>query len=50
MINQKSALPLLQFTLDRLFQSRKGQMLTLDAYHAMGGIQGALAQHAEKHL
>ncbi len=47
MRGQSGALPLLQFTLDRLFQRRQGQLLTLSAYHEMGGVQGALAQHAE---
>jgi WD40 repeat protein len=47
MRGQSGALPLLQFTLDRLFQARQGHLLTLEAYHAMGGVQGALAQHAE---
>ncbi len=47
MRGQSGALPLLQFTLDRLFQHREGQVLTLSAYHQMGGVQGALAQHAE---
>ncbi len=47
MRGQSGTLPLLQFTLDRLFQRRQGQLLTLSAYHDMGGIRGALAQHAE---
>lgn len=47
MHGQSGALPLLQFTLDRLFQQRQGQTLTLDAYHEMGGVKGALIQHAE---
>lgn len=42
-----AALPLLQFTLDQLFQQRDGHRLTLTAYEAMGGVQGALARHAE---
>ncbi|MCB9451478.1 MAG: TIR domain-containing protein [Anaerolineaceae bacterium] len=42
-----AALPLLQFTLAQLFERRDGQRLTLDAYRALGGIQGALAQHAD---
>lgn len=42
-----AALPLLQFTLDQLFQRREGNTLTKSAYDDMGGIQGALAQHAE---
>jgi formylglycine-generating enzyme required for sulfatase activity len=42
-----AALPLLQFTLDQLFEKRDGRTLTLQAYEEMGGVQGALAQHAE---
>jgi energy-coupling factor transporter ATP-binding protein EcfA2 len=42
------ALPLLQFTLEQLFQRRSGHRLTLQAYHEIGGVRGALAQHAEK--
>lgn len=41
-------LPLLQFTLDQLFQQREGQLLTRAAYQAMGGVRGALAKHAEQ--
>ncbi len=44
---QAGALPLLQFTLDQLFQRREGHWLTLDAYQAIGGVKGALAKHAE---
>ncbi len=44
---EASALPLLQFTLDQLFQRREGQRLTLDAYRAIGELRGALAKHAE---
>ncbi len=44
---QVGALPLLQFTLDQLFQLRSGNMLTLLAYHEIGGVKGALAKHAE---
>jgi hypothetical protein len=40
-------LPLLQFTLDQLFEKRDGRTLTVQAYEQMGGVQGALAQHAE---
>jgi len=43
---QVGALPLLQFTLDHLFQRRQGRMLTLSAYHQIGGVRGALAGHA----
>lgn len=41
------ALPLLQFTLDQLFEKQTERTLTLEAYKTMGGVQGALAQHAE---
>lgn len=44
---EAAALPLLQFTLDQLFQKREGNKLTLQAYHDIGGVQGALARHAE---
>ena len=44
---QAGALPLLQFTLDQLFQRRSGHTLTLQAYHEVGGVKGAVAKHAE---
>jgi WD40 repeat protein len=44
------ALPLLQFTLNELFLRREGCTLALAAYHALGGLEGALANHAEKTL
>ena len=44
---QVGALPLLEFTLDQLFQRRQGHQLTLQAYQEIGGVKGALAQHAE---
>jgi TIR domain len=44
---QTGALPLLQFTLDLLFQRRQGHLLTHKAYREIGGVRGALAQHAE---
>jgi WD40 repeat protein len=44
---QAGALPLLQFTLDQLFHQRQGRLLTRRAYHEIGGVQGALAKHAE---
>ena len=44
---QVGALPLLQFTLDQLFQHREGHLLTLHAYQQIGGVKGALAKHAE---
>jgi len=44
---QVGALPLLQFPLDQLFQRRKGRQLTTQAYREIGGVKGALANHAE---
>src|SRR6266699_169105 len=44
---QVGALPLLQFTLEQLFERRNGYTLTLQAYHEIGGVRGALAKHAE---
>ena len=41
------ALPLLQFTLDQLFEQRSGHRLTLPAYHSIGGVRGALTKQAE---
>src|SRR5579864_3571031 len=45
---QAGALPLLQFTLDQLFERRKDHLLTLQSYQEIGGVKGALSQHAEK--
>jgi WD40 repeat protein len=41
-------LPLLEFTLDQLWRRREGGLLTYNAYQAMGGMQGALGQHADE--
>jgi tetratricopeptide (TPR) repeat protein len=41
-------LPLLQFTLEELYQRRTDDgMLTLAAYRELGGVEGSLAQRAE---
>src|SRR5207248_483085 len=45
---QHGALPLLQFTLDQLFQKRSGHRLTLSAYREIDGVKGALSRHAEQ--
>jgi tetratricopeptide (TPR) repeat protein len=45
--DQIGALPLLQFTLDELYNQREGNQLTRRAYHDMGGVQGALKGHAD---
>ncbi len=41
------ALPLLQMTLAQLFERRQGAELTFAAYHAMGGVHGAIAAYAD---
>jgi len=41
------ALPLLQFTLERLFAERDRHRLTFASYEAMGGVQGAIGSHCE---
>jgi len=43
-----TALPLLQYALTELFENRTHGTLTLDAYHRIGGISGALARRAEE--
>ncbi len=48
MQGQVGALPLLQFTLEQLFERRSGHRLTLSAYREIGGVKGALSQHAEQ--
>ncbi len=43
------ALPLLEFTLEELFQRRTPEgVLTFDAYKELGGIEGALGRRAEE--
>ncbi|GAB4510878.1 MAG: hypothetical protein OHK0046_08210 [Anaerolineae bacterium] len=45
---QPGSLPLLQYALKELFERRRGSRLTMQAYEAIGGVQGALAQRAEQ--
>ncbi|MBE2266930.1 MAG: protein kinase, partial [Anaerolinea sp.] len=45
---QPGALPLLQYALTELFQRKRGNLLTLDAYHEINGAMGALARRAEQ--
>lgn len=45
---QPGALPLLQYALTELFESRDGRILTLAAYESIGGAAGALARRAEE--
>ena len=47
MEGQAEALPLLEFTLEQLFERRYGHQLTLEAYHEIGGVKGALVRQAE---
>jgi len=44
---QPGSLPLMEYALKRLYEARDGRRLTKTAYTAMGGVQGALAVHAE---
>ena len=44
---EPGALPLLQYTLDQLWQRRIGSTLTMDSYHAIGGVTGALERKAD---
>ncbi len=43
---QPGGLPLLQFALNRLWQIRSGNRLTLSSYHTIEGLNGALEQKA----
>lgn len=45
---QPGALPLLQYALTELFERREENRLTLDAYHEIGGVSGALARRADE--
>jgi DNA-binding SARP family transcriptional activator/WD40 repeat protein len=46
--SQPGALPLLQYALTELFDSRVGNAMTLDSYRTMGGLTGAIAARAEQ--
>lgn len=46
--SEPGALPLLEYTLDLLWQRRQGRTLTQTAYQELGGIGGALEQEAER--
>ena len=45
---EPGALPLLEFALTELFERRETGTLTLDAYRAVGGVSGALANRADR--
>ncbi|MBN1966654.1 MAG: protein kinase, partial [Anaerolineae bacterium] len=44
---QPGALPMLQYALTELFDRRQDNTLTLETYHALGGVMGVLAKQAE---
>jgi len=43
---EKDSLPLLQFTLNELYQKRSGRELTIAAYEELGGLHGSIATTA----
>ena len=45
---EPGALPLLSHALAETWERREGRVLTVDGYHATGGIRGAVAQSAER--
>ncbi len=45
---QPGALPLLQYALTELFDRRSGRVMTMAAYHKLGGALGALARRADE--
>lgn len=45
---EPGATPLLQYALYELWRHRRGPWLTLEAYEASGGVQGALHRRAQK--
>ncbi len=50
--DERGALPMLAFAVERLWEKRdtEKKVLTRGAYQAIGGVSGALAQHAESTL
>jgi len=44
---EPGALPLLEHALLELWERRRGELLTLEAYREAGGVAGALAQRAD---
>lgn len=49
-VKNPAALPLLEFALEELYQQRDTEncLLKLDAYRALGGVEGALGRRAEE--
>ena len=46
-VGRPGSLPLFQYTLTELFDRRSDDVLTLDLYNAMGGLQGVLTRKAD---
>jgi WD40 repeat protein/DNA-binding SARP family transcriptional activator/tRNA A-37 threonylcarbamoyl transferase component Bud32 len=47
-VDQPGGLPLLQYALTELFERRSDSQITIEAYHKIGGVLGALARRAEE--
>ncbi|HEY1280085.1 MAG TPA: BMP family ABC transporter substrate-binding protein, partial [Acidimicrobiales bacterium] len=47
-VGEPGALPIFQYTLTELFDSRVDNTLTNATYHAMGGVRGALRRNADE--
>lgn len=47
-IDAPDALPLLEFTLEELYQRREENILTWKAYGELGGLRGAISQRAQE--
>ncbi|MBN9685188.1 MULTISPECIES: nSTAND1 domain-containing NTPase [unclassified Corallococcus] len=45
---ESGALPLLEYALDRLWEQRKGRLLTHEAYQSIGGVEGAVSGTADR--
>ncbi len=45
--DQPGALPLMQYALTELFAERRDSVLTLEAYHRIDGVTGAIARRAD---
>ncbi|MBK9751352.1 MAG: toll/interleukin-1 receptor domain-containing protein [Chloroflexi bacterium] len=45
---QPGALPLLEYALTALFERKVERLMTFEAYRQLGGIEGALATHAQE--
>ncbi|MCA9135685.1 MAG: SpoIIE family protein phosphatase [Planctomycetales bacterium] len=46
--SRPGSLPLLQHTLQKLWENRSGQLLTHECYDSIGGLHGALEQYANE--